>query len=210
MSQQETATDRLVGVIQSIQMAQESGVLTVRRGEGSTLEEGNIVFTDGQIKQTTTGRRSGAAALNWLSTWSHCRYTFTSTTSQGNRQTQPLNGTAAAVTLPGRAFAGDLRSGIAERQSEPLLPVTAATWERRPPPAPPPAPIIFYPTQPLDVAVRSIERNKLSRTHRQLFLLIDGQRSVQELTRLAGKNEQDVQALLRDLQRIGIIQSGGH
>ncbi len=207
MSQQETATDRLVGVIQAIQMAQEDGVLTVRRGEGSTLEEGSIVFINGQIKQTTTGRRSGAAALNWLSTWGHCRYTFT---SSNGRQTQPLNVTAAAIVHPGRAFAGDLRSGMAERQSEPLLPVTASTWERRPPPPPPPVPIIFHATQPLAAALRSIEQSKLSRTHRQLFLLIDGQRSVQELARLAGKNEQDVQALLRDLQQVGIIQSGGH
>jgi hypothetical protein len=33
---------------------------------------------------------------------------------------------------------------------------------------------------------------------------------VQELTRLAAKNEQDLQALLHDLERIGVIRSGGH
>ena len=162
---------------------------------------------NGQIKETTTGRRSGAAALNWLSTWSHCRYKFT---SSNGKQAQPLDVERAATANNGRLFAGDLNSNIGQRRSEPLLPVTASNWERRPTPAPTPASIIFYPTLPLAAALRSIEQSNLSRTHRQLFLLIDGQRSVQELARLAAKNEQEVQELLRDLQRIGIIQSGGH
>jgi len=55
--------------------------------------------------------------------------------------------------------------------------------------------------------LHAIEQKRLSRSHRQLFLLIDGQRSVQELGRLAAKNEQDLQALLGDLERIGVIRS---
>ena len=207
MSQQETATDRLIGVIQSIQMAQENGVLIVRRGEGSTLEVGRMVFVNGQIKEMTTGRRSGVAALNWLSTWSQCRYTFT---SSNGKQAKPLNLESAPAATNGRLFAGDLNSNRGQRRSELPLPVSASNWERRPPPAPSPASMIFYPTLPLASALRSIEQSNLSRTHRQLFLLIDGQRSVQELARLAARNEQDIQVFLRDLQRIGIIQSGGH
>jgi len=30
-----------------------------------------------------------------------------------------------------------------------------------------------------------------------------------ELARLVGKNQEDLQALLRDLERIGVIQPGG-
>jgi Domain of unknown function (DUF4388) len=212
MSQQETATDRLVGVIQSIQMAQESGVLTVKRGEGSALEEGSIAFVNGQIKQTTVGRRSGAVALNWLSTWGQCRYTFV---PFNERQTQPLNlipPTGAGDTP--RPITRDLQSSTppapSPRQSGALLRVSGSSWERRLPPPPSPASIIFHPTQPLAGALRGIEQNRLSRSHRQLFLLIDGQRTVQELARLAAKNEQDIQALLRDLERIGVIRSGGH
>ncbi len=211
MSQQETATDRLVGVIQSIQMAQGDGVLTVRRGEGSTLEEGSIVFVNGQVKKTTIGRRSGANALNWLSTWGQCRYIFV---PFNERQTQPLNALPPAGAGNTRPITRDLQSSTlatpAKRQSGSLPPASGSSWERRPPPPPSPASKIFYPTQTLTAALRAIEQKRLSRSHRQLFLLIDGQRSVQELARLAAKNEQDLQALLGDLERIGVIRSGGY
>jgi len=211
MSQQETATDRLVGVIQSIQMAQRNGVLTVRRGEGSALEEGTIVFVNGQIAQTIVGKRSGEVALNWLSTWDQCRYTFA---PFDNRQTQPLNVMPPAGTGNTRPITRDLQSSIptppAKKQSGPLPPVSGSSWERRPPPPPPPESIIFHPTQPLEAALREIAQKRLSRSHRQLFLLINGQRTVQELARLVAKNEQDIQALLSDLERIGVIRSGDH
>src|SRR5579872_1149972 len=204
MPQQETATDHLVSVIQSIQMAQGNGVLTVRRGEGGTLEEGSVVFVNGQVKHTTAGRRSGANALNWLSTWGQCRYSFASTDV---RQTQPLNTVPSANENNSRPTTSDLQTPIpsapADRQSEPLPSISGSGWERRPPSLPSPVSIIFYPTQSLGVALNSIALNRLSRSHRQLFLLIDGQRSAQELARLAGKNEQDLQTLLRDLERIG-------
>jgi hypothetical protein len=211
MSQQETATDRLVGVIQSIQMAQGNGVLTVRRGEGGTLEEGSIVFVNGQVKQTTVGRRSGAIALNWLSTWGQCRYSFA---PFNERRTQPLNVIPTTGAGNTRPITRDLQSGTpatpAQSQSGPLSPTSGSSWERRPPPPPSPASIIFYPIQPLTAALREIEQNRLSRSHRQLFLLVDGQRPAQELARLTAKNEQDLQALLRDLERIGVIRSGGN
>lgn len=210
MSQQETATDRLIDIIQSIQMAQENGVLTVRRGEGGTLEEGSIVFANGQIKQTIVGRRSGPAALNWLSTWGQCRYTFA---SLNDRQIQPLNPLPTNGSGTTRPITADLQSSVpapSQRQSEPLLPITGSNWQRRPPATAAPLPVAFYPTQTLTAALREIEQNRLSRSHRQLFLLIDGQRTTQELARLAAKNEQEVQALLHELERIGVIRSGGH
>ncbi len=209
MSQQETATDRLIGVIQSIQMTQGNGVLSVRRGEGSILEEGSIIFVNGQIKQATVGRRSGAIALNWLSTWGQCRYIFAPFNA---RQTQQLNSLPPPGAGNTRPITSDLQSSTsalpARGQSESIPPLSGSTWERRPP-SPPSSPSnIFYPIRPLAAALREIEQNKLSRSHRQLFLLIDGQRTAQELARLAAKNEQDLQAFLRDLERIGVIRSG--
>lgn len=211
MSQQETATDRLVSVIQSIQMAQWNGVLTVRRGEGATLEEGSIVFVNGQVKQTTAGRRTGASALNWLSTWGQCRYIFASSDA---RQTQPLNTIPATSGNSARPITRDLETPIpslpAEKLAESLLPISGTSWERRSPSLPSGEAVVFHPTQTLDAVLRGIEQNRLSRSHRQLFLLIDGKRSVQELARLAGKNQQELQALLRDLERIGVIRPGGN
>ncbi len=59
---------------------------------------------------------------------------------------------------------------------------------------------------PLGLALSMIESLELSRTHRHLLLLIDGQRSVAELMRLTGKSESGMHVLLRDLEQAAVIQ----
>ncbi len=49
----------------------------------------------------------------------------------------------------------------------------------------------------------------LSRTHRHLLLLIDGQRSILELVRLIGRSEQEVASFLHDLEQATVIQIPG-
>ena len=63
-----------------------------------------------------------------------------------------------------------------------------------------------YRTRPIEEGMRLIEHMSLSRTHRHLFLLIDGSRTVKELIRLMSHNPDDVQKLLRDLEHAGVIQ----
>jgi predicted transcriptional regulator len=47
----------------------------------------------------------------------------------------------------------------------------------------------------------------LSRQHRHLLLLVDGQRTVADMVRLIGRAQNEVQKLLGDLEQAGIIQS---
>lgn len=63
-----------------------------------------------------------------------------------------------------------------------------------------------YRTRPVEEGMRLIEHMSLSRTHRRLFLLIDGSRTVKELIRLMSHDPEDVQRLLRDLEHAGVIQ----
>src|SRR5207248_5266370 len=51
-----------------------------------------------------------------------------------------------------------------------------------------------------------IERVGLSRAHRRLFLLIDGYRTIPELVRLMGRGEDEIKALLRDLEGADLIR----
>ena len=210
MSQQETATDRLVSIIQTIQMAQGNGTLTVRRGIGGTFEEGTVIFVNGQVKQASAGRRSGPEALNWLSTWGQCRYFFASSEASASSQLQPQNETSSSqASTPSSNTEPRARipTNPLERPEGPR--VSSTGWERRTPAPPSQTSIISYPIQPLGEALRRIEQNRLSRSHRQLFLLIDGQRTALELARLAAKNQEDLLELLYDLERIGVIQLGG-
>jgi len=63
-----------------------------------------------------------------------------------------------------------------------------------------------YPIRPYDEALVWIERVGLSRAHRRLFLLLDGYRTLPELVRLMGRVQEEVNALLRDLEGAGLIR----
>src|SRR6266699_6093573 len=97
--QQELMTNRLVHVISSIQRERRSGVLMAKRGEGITLEEGTLVFVNGQITEAHVGRLREAEARNWLSTWGSCRFMFVPTASETEvhvyKPSLPIKGSAA-------------------------------------------------------------------------------------------------------------------
>ncbi len=63
-----------------------------------------------------------------------------------------------------------------------------------------------YRLHQIDEILPYFPRMGLLRTHRQLFLLIDGQRTLQELARLTARNPIDVDASLSDLERAGLIR----
>lgn len=190
--QQETTTDRLISIIQLIQLGRRTGQLMVKRGDGLTLEEGIITFAKGQVSQAKVERRNGSEALNWLSTWGNCRFVFVS-----------ADGVEIPLSPPSAPF-GNV-SG--ENRDTPLPPINAefAPAAQYSNPSPP-KPAVPQRTIPPESALRLIEQMGLSRTHRHLFLLIDGHRSSEELVRLMGRTSLEVEGLLHDLERAAIIR----
>lgn len=202
MWQQQPIADQLLRIIREIQLGRQSGVLTAQRGEGATLEEGSITFIKGQVMQARVGRRTSADALNWLSTWRNCHYHFASTASseanspgeQGRpRGQETIPFSPVLPTLPPSPPIRAMNTGDVHGASSPL-----AT-----PVHPPAAP---YRTQQVDEALRIIDHRRLSRTHRHLFLLIDGYRSTTELIHLLRRSEQEVYNLLHDLEEAALIK----
>ena len=59
----------------------------------------------------------------------------------------------------------------------------------------------------LEEALHRVEQLGLSRQHRRLLLLVDGQRNVAEIVRLIGPTQYEVQKLLADLEQAEIIRS---
>lgn len=216
MSQQETATDRLVNIIHSLQLGRATGVLTIRRGEGATLEEGSIAFANGQVAEASAGRRSGSGAFNWLSTWGRCRFSFVPLdtspitppsipSSPGAIENQHKdNGSYLRIQTP----TSDKQSGSLERQSGPLITDGPPASTAGQPTQFDSVTIIPSTTRPLSEALSRIEQRGLSRIHKHMFLLIDGHRSITELVRLSRKNQDEVYGLLRDLVRIDVIRIG--
>ncbi|HEX4208523.1 MAG TPA: DUF4388 domain-containing protein [Ktedonobacteraceae bacterium] len=198
-----TVTDQLANIIEVLQLGRKSGLLTVERGEGTTLETGKITFVSGQITDAQAGRYVGQQASNWLNTWRTCRFTFVATQASPGRQqsTDPL------------PFAWQ------QRNTQPLL------RAQTPQPITESNPRIAVPRfntisasgvsipqrlRPAHEALPLLETTGLSRLHRHLFLLIDGSRTNVELARLVAKRQEDVQSMLLDLERIGLISKREH
>ena len=197
MQQRDTATDQLADVIQVAQLGRRTGILTVERGEGAAFEDGMIMFINGQITQASSGWRNGLEALSWLNTWGFCRFAFIRLPPQGSSSHHhapptprialpdtPGNGMAALAPLPA--------TGNSREKEQQGMALSSGVIPRR--------------TLQGNEALSLIEHIGLSRIHRHLFLLIDGQRSTAELARLIGRTQHEVSGLLDDLERSGIIQ----
>ena len=63
-----------------------------------------------------------------------------------------------------------------------------------------------YRSKPLGYSLQVLsEKKSLSRLHRRVYLLVDGVRKVEDLMRLLKLSENEVLAVLYDLQDVGII-----
>jgi len=203
--QQEIATDRLVKVIQTVQIGRRTGELIVKRGEGVTFEEGTITFVNGQVTEASVGRRSGSDALNSLSTWSNCRYIFKpSTTPELTSPRTPTtldiseSETLDTATRPGTSP----QTPITPKPSAPLASGEGDTTRSG---SLAHTPAVPHRTRQIDAGLRIIESMGLSRSHRHLFLLVDGHRSTADMGRLMGRSELEIDGLLRDLELAAVI-----
>lgn len=192
--QRGTTTDRLANVIQVLQLGRKTGMLSVERGEGTTREEGMMTFVQGQVIQSLAGQRSGQAALTWLNGWGACRFTFVA--GQTEHPTDPLTALPRAGTLqPPYDTYAQMQLWTEPDPAEKRLSGYAAV-----------APSMPYRTRQTGEALRILERAGCSRIHRRMLLLIDGQRTPEELGRLLGRTQYEVRQLLHDLMVLGLIR----
>ncbi len=176
--QRYTATDQLANVIDAIQLGRKTGLLTVTRGEAHRREDGCIIFVSGQIARAFVGNRIGSEALRMLMSWTFCQFLFQADIPPD-------------VVLPG----GN--------------PQTAALYKAMETPANERAsPLALIPQRLRDTneAIYEMEQRGLTRVHRHLFLLLDGQRSVKDLVVLIGRSPDELIVLLRQLEQVGLIR----
>jgi hypothetical protein len=203
-----TLTDRLANVIQVIQLGRKTGTLTVERNSDTSMERGTIYFVNGLMTQASAHQLSGLAAFQWLNTWSFCRFTFTPSDSaittkklpslrpdqlpapehESFHDTDPTLQIQAQV----KGYSGSGTEDNQYRQNDLSLRKESVRIPRQ--------------LRSLEDAVQRIERMKLSRAHRRLFLLIDGHRNTADLARLMGRRQVEVVALLQDLERADVVK----
>jgi hypothetical protein len=211
--QRETATDRLSNVIQVIQLGRKSGLLTVERGADIAFEEGTIAFVNGEPTDALVGQYIGREAFYWLNSWGPCRFAFIPADSTA--MTSPVynatTGKLSAITgkLSDTTARLQAQQPAAKRKLETTKQRNAGTGVshlRELSPARPETWAVPNRTRHIEEALHLIDQMGLSRAHRRLFLLIDGHRSAQELERLIGREQNEVQRLLNDLVQTGVIQ----
>jgi hypothetical protein len=205
----ESLTGRLIDVIQMIQLSRGTCQLKVKRGKGPTAEEAYLAFANGQLVEAKSGYQTGMEAFNRISVWKDCQVMFVSS-NQANAappvisiQHEDHNAHEPTMRPPAPPFqaisplrkrAGSLEGGEKNTQ------------EREPSMIPLSPSAVPVSIKPLNISLQMIEQKELSRVHRQLFLLVDGQRSCAQLVRLTGRKMEEVEKMLRDLQRIGVIR----
>lgn len=233
MSQpRETTTNNLADVIQVIQIGHRTGTLTVERGENNAFEEGTIVFVNGQIIDAKCGQQSGPVALGWLTTWTTCRFSFIVDASQasqtpsypqiGSPQTTTRSGTFSSRPNTSSRPNISSRSNISSRpnissrtdsrnntpHTNPYVTNRNQSTNRSTNPLSIPNHFVVqtpYRIRTDNSVLAFIDQVGLTREHRRLFMLIDGQRTTNELISLMNKNPEKVIELLTDLERAGIV-----
>ncbi len=239
MSQQlEAYASQLLDIIQRIQMQRGTGVLHARRGNDITGEEGEITFVKGQVTDAHSGRRTGSEAVNWMSSWGNCWFSYLSddpalppekllytTGWPPERQSARSPGIPQGdVATPHPAHGGfqpladeQVISPLRKpRQSLPNNNLMGNASVSRSLNTPVPPAISSVETvlpivgMRLDMALSALDAARLTRLHRQIILLIDGKRRVADLARLMQRKPEEVYKLLQDLERIHLIQLMTH
>ncbi|HZR42376.1 MAG TPA: hypothetical protein VFB12_19805 [Ktedonobacteraceae bacterium] len=214
MGQQQEPVDRLVNLIQKLQSQRETGRLIARHGNGMGAEEGMVVFVNGKVTEARIGRRTGSEALNRMSNWEGCLCQFMSS------RAAPVASDVSPVSYPDTSFKRTLetppnmlatppprgpvyssQSSIETPLEEDIRTNTSSSIA--------PIPGVPYPVSQLQPGLYKIEQLGLSRTHRRLFLLIDGRRPLPDLMRLMGRGEEEVCTLLQDLESAMLIRTEG-
>jgi hypothetical protein len=175
MKSRGTATDKLADVVQVLQIARKTGVLTVTRdGMDGSSEQGQIVLQNGQITGADVGSLRGNEAFKKLITWKTCYFIFLTSPSS-----VPMSNGMAKGYKHEKALSNDL---VPAQQGIP------------------------YRVQQVNEVLPHFSSLGLTRAHRQLFLLIDGQRTTTKLMQLMGTRLDEIEVMLVDLERACLIR----
>lgn len=269
-----TATDRLANVIEVVELGQRTGLLSMERGSGSVLEEGELYFVSGRVIHASLAGLRGREALSALSRWGPCRFAFDreaprpapnissatpapespppgwpptrpdmmggptgySTpqspaqsgfwpTQTGSRVFGADNGPASYAggslgggtsglsgALPRTQPGSNGSNGYASNYPSFASPGTAPGYpnpQRPPAPnnAPPSSLLNRRPRRAPDVRdlMSVVTTYGLSRNHRTILLLADGEHTVLDLVRLSSKTADEVTTLLAELEVRGLV-----
>lgn len=218
-----TATERLIPILQSIALKQQTGCLSIEHMTATGSEKGEVFFVHGDAIFARTEHASGKEAFGQMLTWPEVRYVFT-VGEPAQRKEARLNRIVLHSSTMRHLLPIEMEETREERSisiaaisrniTQPFpVPVTmshVSTSPRVSALPPPLAPEVenignrgisaVFRTLPYVTAPAVLKR--FERRDRIVLLLLDGKRTLQDVARLVHRSELDIaQALARMLKR---------
>ena len=189
-------------VLELARTRQQSGMVAIEHTQGGKVEAGEVFFQAGQPIYARVGHLVGQDALNWLLKWRNIYYTMGT-----DESTQTVGTTSASNVNSADSNPSPLPKYSPLNRSSSTGPVGAhlPVDGRGSPSNNTPTPGIEW----LVPQKRGIEREVLSlpltRRQRFIYFLVDGRRTVSDLSRCTGRNIQEIELILSELQEQGLV-----
>lgn len=215
----DNAAENLLDVLELVRIRRQGGQLSVEHSQDGRMEEGEIYFLGGQPIYARTGQLSGQQALSQILTWHKVHFAFVpdaprpsanlSPIAEGN----PIRGAAPAYVSP----ALPLRPSVPPVSTDPRVPVN--TNENGLPGRPRENEYAYVGSTVGTSTVQGVgwlvpkrrgsDRDILSlpltRRQRLIYLLVDGRRTISDLSRCTGKSIQEVERILSELREQDLL-----
>ncbi len=177
-------------VLDLVRMRRQSGRLKIELLSGGRIQEGEIYLQAGQPVFVRMGQLTGRDAFDRLLTWRNVQFTLQLDEPGTAPMTLPISNNSG--TTPSSFPA---QSAIRQERS-PTSDVTRANSN---------APGLEW----LVPQKRDVDRDVLSlpltRRQRFIYFLVDGQRTLSDLSRCTGKTIQEIELILKELQAQGLV-----
>jgi len=194
--------ESLDDVLELARIRRQNGLMTIEHTQGGRVEEGEVFFQTGQPIYARVGHLVGQNALNWLMKWRNINYTIgTDKSLQSVATTTVTNGNSAASIPSPLPKSSSLNEMSSTGSVGTHIPVDGRG-----------SPLSNTTTPGIEWLVpqkRGIEREvlalPLTRRQRFIYFLVDGRRTVSDLARCTGKNTQEIELILSELQKQGLV-----
>ena len=192
--------ENLDDVLEVARLRKQSGMLTLEHTQGGRVEEGEVFLQAGQPIYARVGHLVGQDALNWLLRWRNIYFSI------GTEESTPPVGTPSngkdntAIPAPLQQHSPPAGDGSVGPVSGRVRGARSGST-----PGNSYAPGIEW----LVPQKRGVEREVLSlpltRRQRFIYFLVDGRRTVSDLSRCTGKNIQEIELILNELREQGLV-----
>jgi len=177
-----------------------NGMITIEHKQGGRVEEGEVYFQIGQLIQARVGRLIGQDALNWLMKWHNITYMIETDDSLQSVAKTTVNDRDKTTPTPLQTYVPSNKMPFTEQAV-----AQVEVNERSSILSNIPTPGIEWLVPQKRGVVSEVLALPLTRRQRFIYFLVDGRRTVADLARCTGKNTQEIELILSELQEQGLV-----